>query len=243
MSKPRAATSVATNILNLPARKLAINSVRFFCSISPGASKTNGEQEVKILKEILPHLIALKKQKPFNLSIDTYRIDTVKWLLDQDVDIINDVSGRLPHELIKLITTDNKLYVAMHSLTVPAQKNVVLDEATNPITYIYQWMENKISNLKELDVDLTRVILDPGIGFGLTLSQSWSVVRQLERFKNLPCEIMLGHSRKVFFSHIHNDIPQNRDLDTAIVARDNLHNIDYLRLHDLKIFNQIAELS
>ena len=211
-------------------------------STRPGAIKINGEQEVNVLKEVLPHLIELKKQRTFSLSVDTYHTDTVKWLLDQDVDIINDVSGKLSHELVKLITSSNKTYVAMHSLIVPAQKDIVLDESMNPVTHIYQWMENKIRDLKELDIDLQQVILDPGIGFGLTLAQSWNVVRQLEQFKNLPCEIMLGHSRKVFFSYIHNDVPQNRDLDTAVIARDNLHNVDYLRLHDLKIFNQIAEL-
>ena len=206
------------------------------------ATKINSEQEIKILQQILPHIIDLKRQQHFNLSVDTYHLETVTWLLDQYVDIINDVSGKLPYELVKLITTSNKFYVTMHSLTMPSQKNVVVDETTNPINYIYQWMENKIMNLNELGVDLQRVILDPGIGFGLTLAQSWYVVKHLEQFKNLPCEVMLGHSRKVFFSHIHNDVPQNRDLDTAIIARDNLRNVDYLRLHDLKIFNQIAEI-
>jgi dihydropteroate synthase len=211
-------------------------------SSKAGATKINGEQEVKFLKEILPHVIALKQPQMFDLSIDTYHPDTVRWLLDQDVDIINDVSGKLPYELVKLIISSGKRYVAMHSLTMPAQKNVVLDESIHPIAYIYRWMESKIRDLKELNIDLQKIILDPGIGFGLSLAQSWYVVRQLDQFKNLPCEIMLGHSRKVFFSHVHNDMPQNRDLDTAIIARDKLDSIDYIRLHDLKTFNQIAEI-
>ena len=211
-------------------------------STRPNATPLLAAEEINILQEVLPPIIKLKNNKKFSLSIDTYHSETITCLLDKDVDVINNVSGNIPSELVKSIIQNGKRYVAMHSLTMPAQKDLVLDASINPTTYLYQWMENKIHGLDKLNIDLTKIILDPGIGFGLTPAQSWYVVNNLDKFEQLPCEIMLGHSRKSFFSHIGNQKPEGRDLITAVIALNNISKVDYLRLHDLTVFNQIPTL-
>jgi dihydropteroate synthase len=199
----------------------------------------SANDEIKILREILPHVLELKSELKFELSIDTYHSETVLWLIDFAVDIINDVSGKLSLGVVKQILNNDRRYVAMHSLSIPANPDIVLDENSNPLKYLYNWLTNKIEAVADAGCDISKLILDPGIGFGLTASQSWYVIRHLGQLQKLPCEILVGNSRKSFLNHITAIDFAGRDLESAIVAARILPHADYLRLHDLELFNRV----
>ncbi len=99
-------------------------------------------------------------------------------------------------------------------------------------------MINKIEDIASAGCNISNLMLDPGIGFGLTAAQSWFVIRNISKLRELPCEILVGHSRKSFFSHITSEIASGRDLETAIVAANILPHVDYVRLHELELFNR-----
>lgn len=211
-------------------------------STRPNAKVLTSDEEISILKDVLPEVLSVKQIHKFELSIDSYHEKTVKWLLDLNVDIINDVSGRLPLLLVKEILSSNKRYVAMHSLSIPADSGVTIPLEHNPTEAVKEWMLTKIARIDELACSLDGLILDPGIGFGKNAAQSWHIVRNLEKFRVLPCELLLGHSRKSMFRHISNQPWAELDLETAILAGQSLSAVDYLRLHDLESFNRIKPL-
>lgn len=208
-------------------------------STRPGALTLKPNDEIKLLKQILPHVIPLKSKLNFELSIDTYHHETALWLNDFAIDIINDVSGNLSSELVTPILNSGRRYVAMHSLCIPANPEFVLSIDINPIDYIYTWLNKKVDAIVRAGCDISNLILDPGIGFGLTIAGSWFVTRHMSKLGELPCEVLFGHSRKLFFSHITSKLAANRDLETAIVAAKIVPYVDYLRLHELELFNQI----
>lgn len=209
-------------------------------STRPAANKElDSNSEIKLLKQILPHVLDLKAKLKFELSIDTYHPDTVLWLDNFAIDIINDVSGSLPIDVIKPILNANKRYVAMHSLSIPANPDIVLAGSVNPLNYLRLYLTNKVETIASSGCDITNLILDPGIGFGMTKAQAWFVLRNLDNLCNFPCEMLIGHSRKLFFSHITSKKAPDRDLETAVAAAHILPYVDYLRLHDLELFNQI----
>lgn len=200
-------------------------------------------EEINLLGQILPYVLEQKQQLNFELSIDTYHPQTVLWLADFAVDIINDVSGKLPIDIVKSIVNTGRRYVAMHSLAIPANPQVVLTQETNPIEYLYNWWGSKIEMMTRANCDTSNVILDPGIGFGLTGAQSWFVLRHLAKLHEFPCEILVGSSRKSFFKHIGSR--EQCDLNSAIVAA--ISCADYVRLHELEhsrqinpVFNQLG---
>jgi len=208
-------------------------------STRPNAKTQTSIEEITVLKSVLPEVIKLKQTHKFELSIDSYHDDTVRWLLDQDVDLINDVSGNLPLELVGELLSTNRKYVAMHSITIPADKGKIIALDKNPVTVIHEWMVGKIAQIGELGYGIDGLILDPGIGFGKNAAQSWHIIRHLELLRDLPCEILLGHSRKSMFRQISDQPWEDLDLETAVVALQVLPNVDYLRLHDLTYLNQI----
>ncbi len=200
------------------------------------------EHEIKQLKTILPEIIKLKQQHNFLISIDTYHIGTVEYLLNLDIDIINDVSGILPLELVKECISNNKQYIGTHSLTIPTDKSIYIDLKLDPIKVIHDWMNNLIDKMDSLGINLSQVIFDPGIGFGKNATQDWFILNNITRFYDIPNEILIGHSRKWFHSHIL-DIPvHERDLPTSLIAANLIKHIDYIRMHDLnnlQLFNRV----
>ena len=212
-------------------------------STNHNAKSLSAMNELSRLNEILPEIKNLKSEFNFRLSIDTYHNENIAYLLDNDVDIINDVSGNLSIDSLKLIQNGNKTYIAMHSLSVPVKKDMVFSLDVDPVNEIYQWMTCKLEQLLSINFDLGKIILDPGIGFGTNPEQAWYVLCNIDKFMQLPCEILVGHSRKSMFNHIINLQSNERDIITNHLSCQLANkNIGYLRLHDIKHFYQCMAL-
>lgn len=198
-------------------------------------------EEIAQLKLIILPIIELKRQHKFLLSIDTYHAETISWLLDSEVDIINDISGNLAMNLVAECIKHQKLYIAMHNMGIPIASHNIIPIQSDPILHILKWMEQKIEQLTSYNIDLKNIIFDPGIGFGNNPSQAWYIINNLEKLKTISPDssLLLGHSRKSFFGHITHKKYAKLDIETAVVAAKVAHVVDYLRLHDIAAFNNI----
>ncbi len=205
-------------------------------STNPQSQPMHSSEEIKRLSLIIDTAIEIKTKYKVLLSIDTYHNETVKWLLDKDIDIINDVSGNVDNDLIKILTNSARKYVAMHSMTIPANPQVHIPLETNPVEFILSWMQNKLLQFDKHNIPLENIVLDVGIGFGVNAPQSWYILKNLDKFKILPCEILVGHSRKSFINHVHEIQPIHRDMATSIIGTNIPNNVDYLRLHNVEMF-------
>jgi dihydropteroate synthase len=76
----------------------------------------------------------------------------------------------------------------------PAYADVVVD--------IYRYFQDRIQSLTDAGVDPTRLVLDPGIGFGKTLEHNFELLANLERFQALGRPVCLGVSRKGLLSKL-----------------------------------------
>jgi dihydropteroate synthase len=212
-------------------------------STAPQANKINAMEEIKLLQPVLQRALELKKEYKFKISIDTYHPETVSWLLNQDINFINDTSGSIPPQLIKEIIQENKMYVMMHSLVIPANKNIIINLDVNPVTFILNYLEQKVVQFSKNNIDLAKIIFDPGIGFGNNAAQAWYILRHISQFKQFGLEILLGHSRKSFFNHVLDCNHLAKDMSSSLVALLMNLNVDYLRMHDLEYLNQMYAIS
>ena len=78
--------------------------------------------------------------------------------------------------------------------SMPKYNNVILD--------IYDFFEKKISFLKDHNVKINNLILDPGIGFGKNLKHNLMLLSKISLFHSLGFPIMIGTSRKKFINQI-----------------------------------------
>ena len=212
-------------------------------SSRPGSIPVSENEEIK---KLLPTIELIKKHSnKLLISIDTFRSNVAKICIEKGADIINDISaGNKDKEMFNTVIELDVPYIMMHmkgnSLTMqnnPRYKNIVLE--------ILEFFEKKIKNLEKKG--FTKIIIDPGFGFGKTLEHNYEILNNLSKFKKFGYPLIIGASRKSMIYNLLNKTPQEVLNGTSIVNTISLLNgADILRVHDIeealeciKITNQI----
>ena len=210
-------------------------------STRPGSLPVSVNVEIK---RVIPLIEALRFHNvSTKISIDTTKYEVAKLAIEAGADIINDISG-LENDvrLAELVSTNNKGLILMHMQQKPLtmQLNPNYDDVVQDV---HDFLESKVKIAQEASVK--EIIIDIGIGFGKTLEQNLSLLKNINSFEDLGCEILVGISRKNFLGKLLNiDIPQDRDIATTILHSILLtKNINIIRVHNVKLINQLKILS
>jgi len=201
-------------------------------STRPGALDIDIEEE---WRRICPFFEVLKDvNHMMKISVDTFRAEVAKKALKHGADVINDVSGLSDSQMLDLLKDSDCDYILMHSLSVPADKKNTFSEQQNPVKEITNWLEQKLNILEKNRINLSRIIFDPGIGFGKTAQQSLILLKNLTAFMKYPVRLMAGHSRKSFiadFSKIQD--PALRDFESIGISMKLAEKgVDIIRVHN-----------
>ncbi len=242
LTYPAAALSYARQLVEAGASILDI-----------GAEATNvdvegidPEQEWQRLDAFLPRLLAERKNFviPPRISLDTRHARVAARALALGIDWVNDVSGLNDPAMVECIAASACDIVCMHHVSVPARLDVTLPAHVDALTAVLQWGENKLAALTAAGINAERIILDPGIGFGKTPSQSLALIKNIAAFKALGTRILVGHSRKGFLRQFTAAKPAERDIETAALS---LHmaaaGVDYIRVHNVDIHARLLRAS
>ncbi len=205
-------------------------------STRPGAEVLTSEMEWERLSPFIKLFEECYKDKIIRpiLSVDTYHAETFVKLREYSCfDIWNDVSGRLDNEKLKLIKNFNGQYVLMHSLSIPADPKKVLNKNEDPIKVLMDWFLAKFKILNEYGISKSQILIDPGIGFGKTASQSQEIIKRAKELNKLGCGVYWGVSRKSFYKNLGVQGAKDRDFESvgsAIhLSQSGAH---YIRVHD-----------
>lgn len=200
-------------------------------STRPGATLLSAEEE---WARLAPVLAPIRKAFPdIILSIDTRHANTAKRAADAGADWINDVAGARDSALLSAIAPLQVNYVLMHSISVPPQKDAVLQGA-DPIPEIIAWAEARLALLQACGIGRKRVVFDPGLGFGKNVPQSFCLMRGISRLNTLALPLFIGHSRKSFMKREGELHPQERDFETHLLSFFlTAQGVQYLRVHDV----------
>ena len=161
-------------------------------STRPGARPVAPQEEVRRVEPVLRGLA----DSGATLSIDTRHAQTMRAALAAGATVINDVSAlRDDPESLPLAAGSTAKVVLMHRQGEPADMNcspgyddVLLD--------VYDFLEARVEACCMAGLDRSRLIIDPGIGFGKKSQHNLSLLRGLALFHGLGCPILLGVSRK-----------------------------------------------
>jgi 2-amino-4-hydroxy-6-hydroxymethyldihydropteridine diphosphokinase/dihydropteroate synthase len=205
-------------------------------STRPGAETLDPEVEWQRLApalETVQELLGKSLVRP-KISIDTRNASTAERALTLGADLINDVSGLTDPAMVELVRDHQCDVVVMHSLTVPADPEVRLAADVDAVTTVLDWSRRKLDELSGAGIPPARVIVDPGLGFGKSAQQSRDILRRAQELTELPCRVLVGHSRKSYLQSL-TDVPaEERDVETlAVTAHLIGKQIDILRVHNL----------
>lgn len=207
-------------------------------STRPGAVPIKPEEEWQRLEPVLAPLqrqLSGDSLRPL-VSVDTYHPETAQLALERNVDIINDVSGLSNPAMIELAKSSAADWVAVHSVSVPVDKDKTLVAGESAYAAVDAWLAERLEAWEKAGLDLNRVIFDPGVGFGKDALQSLELLRAAGQFRRRGVRVLVGHSRKSFFGNLTGASAAERDLATvgaSLALCD--QGIDILRVHNVPL--------
>ncbi len=162
-------------------------------SSRPGAAPVPLDEE---LRRVLPVIERLAARTSTPLSIDTTKAEVARRALDAGAVVINDVSAlRDDPAMLDVARDSGAAVILMHMqgtpLTMqddPRYDDVVADVET--------FLRARIAATVAAGVPISRIAVDPGIGFGKKSAHNLSLLRRFERFAQLGCASVVGVSRK-----------------------------------------------
>jgi dihydropteroate synthase len=206
-------------------------------STRPFAAPVALEEE---LRRVIPVIQAIRKKHSIPISIDTTKAAVADQALRAGANIINDVSAlRKDPEMLTLVRKTNGPVIIMHMQGTPADMQMK-PVYTNVSKEIIDFFCERVAWLVENGIDRSRLIIDPGIGFGKTLQHNLSILKHLDELASLGLPVLLGHSRKRFLGEV-TEIPLEsaRDLATAVAsALCSDKNISIIRVHNVAATRQ-----
>lgn len=174
-------------------------------STRPGADTLACSEE---LSRLIPFLQAFRNSSDRAVSIDTRKAEIASAALNYEINYINDVSGlQGDPDLAKVIAPYDCQVIVMHSKGgIPAipSKEVADDfyaEGDNSglLEHMKEFFTHSIEIAEAAGIHKERLILDPGLGFGKNLKQSFEILNLIPEIKKafgLP--VLIGASRKSF---------------------------------------------
>jgi dihydropteroate synthase len=209
-------------------------------STRPGSDPVGLDEE---LSRVIPVIEALAKKNNIPISIDTYKAKVAQRALDAGAEMINDISALRFDPRMKEIASEYKVPLAlMHILGTP--KNMQKDPFyQDVIAEIKDYLQESIQMAEDAGIEKSRLIIDPGIGFGKRLEDNLNILKNLKRFSILGCPILVGCSRKTFIGKIL-DLPMDERLEgsLAALAVAVVNGANLVRVHDVKESKRVAHL-
>ena len=219
-------------------------------STRPGSTPVTEAEE---LARVLPVIEAVRKEISLPISVDTYRASVAEAALAAGANWINDVWGfRMDARIAQVAAQTNCPVVLMHNRSKP--KDVAQEERLGGryvgvdyddlITDIKRELGESIELALQAGVKEEHIILDPGVGFGKTVSQNLQIVDQLDQFKTMGYPILLGTSRKSFIGYTLDLPPEERLEGTAATVAIGIdRGADIVRVHDVKSIVRLAKMT
>ncbi|MGQ9483967.1 MAG: dihydropteroate synthase [Desulfosoma sp.] len=169
------------------------------------------------LRRVLPVIEELRRHTTVPISIDTTKAEVAYQALKTGADIINDVSAlRFDPEMRAVAAEFGVPLILMHMLGTPKtmQQSPHYDAL---FSEIIRFLEERVAAAVAAGVDRNQIIVDPGIGFGKTVTHNLRLIRDLDTLAVLERPILLGASRKSFIGTVLNAPVEDRELGTAVV--------------------------
>lgn len=220
-------------------------------STRPGADPVSVQEEID---RVVPVIEAILQAQPDAvLSIDTSKAAVAAVALDAGAAMVNDVWAMMADpEMASVVARHGCPVVLMHNRSKP--KAVVRDARlggryvgavyTHLMKDVTADLDALVARAVNAGVARSQIILDPGIGFGKTITQNLALLNNLDALKRLECPILIGPSRKSFIGHVLDVEASDREEGTAAaVAIGIARGADIIRVHDVAVMARIARMT
>ncbi len=161
-------------------------------SSRPGAAPVSVGEELARLLPVVLHAVRLGVP----VSVDTYKPEVMQTVLDMGADIINDIWALRKPGATEVVAGHPACGVClMHMHREPVTMQTAPMEG-DVLAQVLAFLNDTTAGLEAMGVDRTRMVLDPGIGFGKTVAQNFSLLARQRELLALGHPLLAGWSRK-----------------------------------------------
>ena len=169
-----------------------------------GESTRPGAQALPLAEELSRVLPVVREAVRLGvpISIDTYKPRVMQAVLDLGADIINDIWALRwqdpadPLEACSVVTDHAHCGICLMHMHGEPQTMQIRPMEGEPIPVVKQFLQASAQRLLASGVASSRVVLDPGIGFGKSVEQNFKLLAQQAELLDLGYPLLLGWSRK-----------------------------------------------
>jgi dihydropteroate synthase len=161
-------------------------------STRPGAAPVSIQQE---LDRVLPIVEAIKKRFDIVVSVDTSTTEVIRGAALLGMGLINDVRA-LEREGALLAAAETNLPICLMHMKGMPQTMQDRPDYVSVVDDVMSYLMSRVVQCELMGIHRSRLILDPGIGFGKTLAHNLLLLKHTEVFKDMGFEILIGLSRK-----------------------------------------------
>ncbi|MFN5422757.1 MAG: dihydropteroate synthase [bacterium] len=208
-------------------------------STKPGSVQVSVEVELERISFALEYLNAAYPATW--VSIDTLQSEIAAYAVAHGAHIVNDVSGGdMDPNMINTVAELDVPFVCTHMQGRPQtmQQNPQYDDVLEEVN---TYFKHKIKAC--YDAGVRQVIIDPGFGFGKTITHNYTLVKMLEKIVELGYPVLVGFSRKSMIYQLLNITPNEALNGTTVLNTVALlKGAAILRVHDVKEAKETVEL-
>jgi dihydropteroate synthase len=207
-------------------------------STRPGSARISVAEEIR---RLIPVLKRLKGQLGVPISVDTYKAEVAERALDLGVEIINDPSGLTWEPQLARVVSNFDAGLVLNHMRGRPETWAKLAPMPDPIATIGRDLDATISRARRVGIDRTRMVIDPGLGFGKRKEQNALIIGRLHELAALDLPVLAGPSHKHFLAH--EDPEETRFATAAAVAACVLGGAHLVRVHDVREMRAATDMA
>ncbi|MBK6615959.1 dihydropteroate synthase [Ottowia sp.] len=163
-----------------------------------GESTRPGSPPVPLAEELARVLPVLREAVRLGVpvSVDTYKPGVMQAALDLGADIVNDVWALRQPGAAEAVARHGACGVCLMHMHGDPRTMQSAPMAGDAVPQVLLFLEQSAQNLRRLEVEKTRIVLDPGIGFGKTVAQNFALLARQDELLAAGYPLLAGWSRK-----------------------------------------------
>ncbi|WP_029002826.1 dihydropteroate synthase [Azorhizobium doebereinerae] len=206
-----------------------------------GESTRPGHTVISVDEEwarIAPVLDGLSAELGVAISVDTYKAEVARRALRAGAAIINDIWGfaRDP-DMAAVVADSAAAAVLMHN-------REAIDPTIDVLADMIAFFERALEQAAKAGIPGSRIVLDPGVGFGKTFEQNLACVARLGELRVLGLPLLLGTSRKSMIGKVIETTPEERlpgTIASNVIGM--MAGVEIIRVHDVAAHVQAARVT
>jgi dihydropteroate synthase len=199
-------------------------------STRPGAAPVTLQDELARVKPVLRAALGLGVP----VSVDTCKAEVMRMALDLGVDIVNDVAALRGSGALDVVASHPACGVCLMHMTGEPRSMQTDPSYDDVVASVSNFLADRAAALRARGMDATRIVLDPGIGFGKTVAHNFQLIAGQAALRALGYPVLAGWSRKSSIGAVTGrTVEQRVHGSVAAALACVLHGASILRVHDV----------